>query len=84
MINNILMIGCGKMGQAMLRGWLSRNYDDHNPINCIILKPNNNLNDIISEPNQQKYVRYIGDIEELDIIPDIIILAVKPQIIGEI
>lgn len=70
----LLLVGCGKMGTALLRGWLDAG-----------LSPKQFL---VQEPNVDEALRSLGvtlnPTMGADIAPDIMLLAVKPQIIGDV
>lgn len=63
-----LIIGCGKMGSAILQTW--RNTNIFNDI--IIVDPNNN------DLHTEKRVGYISDVPS-GFKPDVVLLAIKPQ-----
>ncbi|MDC0074177.1 pyrroline-5-carboxylate reductase [Alphaproteobacteria bacterium] len=73
MKKNLLLIGCGKMGSALLEGWVS----DNNNLNIIVVDPVV----IPQKDNLNKGIKYINNIESIQksFIPHIIVLAVKPQ-----
>lgn len=68
----ILLVGCGKMGRAMLEGWLEQGVK---PADLFIVEPHPAD---LPVPARQ---RVIADIARLphDFRPDIVVLAVKPQ-----
>lgn len=71
----LLLAGCGKMGGAMLAGWLDRGLPAGN-VN--IVEPAEDLrNSLIANQG----VKAVADIADLDdgLTPDIVIFAVKPQ-----
>ena len=72
----LLLIGCGKMGGALLEGWLEKNLTN----TVVVVEPQRNK--IFINPRVQRY--YV--VEELpnDVNPDMVVLAVKPQIIASI
>lgn len=74
MDGRLLLIGCGKMGGAMLRGWLRRGIraDD-----VTVVEPNGAaLADLIGQR-----VTLVGDAAQLPagLAPAVVVLAVKPQ-----
>lgn len=74
MANGLLLVGCGKMGGAMLAGWLEQGTD---PATAVIVEPA----DALREPWTAKGVAAVasaGDIPA-DFVPDCVIFAVKPQ-----
>ena len=76
MINNfkILLVGCGKMGGALLSAWLENGVDK---ANIIVVSP---------DPIPHNHVKLYHSVSEVpgNFIPDVMILAVKPQIIADI
>ena len=70
----LLLVGCGKMGGAMLRGWLARGLA---PGRSLVIEPNPaELEDLI-----RRGVRVEPGAEAIppDFQPDVVVLAVKPQ-----
>ena len=69
--NGILLLGCGKMGSAMLEGWLAGGL---HPQSATVLDPN---------PSewllQQKGVKINAELPKA---PALCLIAVKPQMIG--
>lgn len=73
----LMLVGCGKMGAAMLKGWLDLGLIE----TTHILDPNGIPADMAHDPK----LHHITDINQLDFTTlDMMILAVKPQIIGDI
>ena len=72
---NILLVGCGKMGGAMLRGWLSRGLDTGN---VMVVEPFAEAADSLKEELSVRVVADMGDIEA-GFSPEIVVFAVKPQ-----
>jgi pyrroline-5-carboxylate reductase len=72
---SIVLIGCGKMGSAMLRGWIAADIAR----NITILEP-------AGLPDEFKNTSLIRAVNAATEIPpaDIFILAVKPQIMNEV
>jgi pyrroline-5-carboxylate reductase len=64
----LLLVGCGKMGGAMLEGWLTRGFS---PADVIVAEP--------VEALRPKKVRSVGSSSEIKEMPEIVVLAVKPQ-----
>lgn len=67
------LIGCGNMGRAMLNGWLGAGIA---PGAITVVDPSN--------PLLPSGVRGIADIAALNATPDILILAVKPQMLSTV
>jgi pyrroline-5-carboxylate reductase len=74
----LLLVGCGKMGGALLAGWLGR---DMSRANVVVVEPYGG--DALRE---QFGVKVIESLEELEsaFIPNIIVFAVKPQAMDDI
>jgi pyrroline-5-carboxylate reductase len=67
----MVLLGCGKMGSAMLAGWLDRGLDPGS-VRVIDLKPSDWL--------KASGVRLEGDLPEN---PAVVLIAVKPQQMGD-
>ncbi len=74
-MTRILLAGCGKMGGALLSGWLARGV---RPMDVWVVEPG-----ALSPPPG---VRITSTVEQIasDFIPDVVILAVKPQVMGTV
>jgi pyrroline-5-carboxylate reductase len=71
----LLLVGCGKMGGAMLRGWLARDILKHG---VAIIEPNpTQVHDLLGVPGIGIY----PDARSVDpgLSPAVVVLAVKPQ-----
>tara|TARA_R110000868_G_scaffold334991_1_gene595694 strand:- start:31671 stop:32486 length:816 start_codon:yes stop_codon:yes gene_type:complete len=79
MNTRLLLIGCGKMGSAMLEGWLAKGL---NADNVYIVEQ--------AEAADKLSTRYgihgVTDVREVpqDFIPQVVLFAVKPQILPEV
>ncbi len=74
---NILLVGCGNMGFAMLSGWIAQDagHSFH------VVEPSDALRSRAGEAGASVY----GSVEELGaLVPDVIFLAVKPQVMGDV
>jgi pyrroline-5-carboxylate reductase len=69
-MGKLLLVGCGKMGGAMLDGWLSRGFA---AADVLVAEPVEAL-----RPNKPG-LRAVGSTSEVSDTPEIIVLAVKPQ-----
>lgn len=69
-MGKLLLVGCGKMGGAMLDGWLSRGLA---AADVLVAEPVEAL-----RPNKPG-LRAVGSTSELSATPEIVVLAVKPQ-----
>ena len=67
----VLLVGCGKMGSAMLHGWLAAGLM---PANAFVVEPG-------PTTGTPRGVTWAFQVSELpvDLIPDVVVLAVKPQ-----
>ncbi|MCB9989354.1 MAG: pyrroline-5-carboxylate reductase [Rhodospirillales bacterium] len=74
-IPSIALVGCGKMGSALLRGWLAADMDG----TITVLEPGGLPGEFSSAP-QVKAVTEAADLTT----PDILVLAVKPQIMSAV
>ncbi len=72
--DTILLVGCGKMGHALLRGWLARGIAADR---IVAIEPG----DAAREAAALAGVRAVGDLDELeaDVGPRMIVFAVEPQ-----
>lgn len=71
----LLLAGCGKMGGAMLEGWLERGVQ---PEDVTIVEPNAEISVHLSKTHGVTVVSDVADIGD-DAAPNVILLAVKPQ-----
>ncbi|PKU23939.1 pyrroline-5-carboxylate reductase [Telmatospirillum siberiense] len=71
-MTQILLVGCGKMGGALLDGWLALGMA---PRDIFVVDPEE-----AKHPSRAQ-VRVTGDVQSLpaDLRPDVVVLAVKPQ-----
>ena len=75
----ILLVGCGKMGGALLSGWLKQNIKASN---ISVIEPQKNNLDIFLKDGVNLYSKF----EDLHYLykPDFVLFAVKPQMMDEI
>ena len=69
MIERVLLVGCGKMGRALLDGWLGADMVAH----VDVVEPGT-----APVPDDPR-VKHYRSAEEADTKPDVVVLAVKPQ-----
>src|SRR5499427_4014236 len=69
-MGKLLLVGCGKMGGAMLDGWLSRGLA---PADVLVAEPVEALRP------KKPGLRAVGSTSEVGDTPEIVVLAVKPQ-----
>jgi len=74
-MTRLLLLGCGKMGEAMLAGWLEGGTA---PADVVAIEPNAAQAAAIAA----RGVTVVGSAEAVpgDFAPDVVILAVKPQV----
>ena len=73
--NNILLVGGGKMGSAMLRGWLSKGLATER---VRVIEPDADVSKALEEELAVSVVPNLGNLDS-NYAPDVIVLAVKPQ-----
>src|SRR6266478_10172872 len=69
-MGKLLLVGCGKMGGAMLDGWLSRGLA---PSDILVAEP------VEAMRPKKPGLRVVGLTSEVGETPEIVVLAVKPQ-----
>lgn len=74
-MTRVLLVGCGKMGGAMLAGWLERGLA---PADVVVVEP--------GQPQLPPGIHAAADAAAIpaDFKPDIVVLAVKPQVMAEV
>ncbi|MBZ0164661.1 MAG: pyrroline-5-carboxylate reductase [Notoacmeibacter sp.] len=78
MTHSLVLIGCGNMGFAMLKGWL-----EHDPtLNVQVVEPFEAFRDRAAAAGATT-VPEITDLPR-DLAPDLVVLAVKPQMIAPV
>lgn len=75
----LLLVGCGKMGGALLAGWLERGVD---PTQVVVVEPALDPSRI-SIPQGVQVVASADEIAA-DVSPSVILFAVKPQAMGDV
>lgn len=76
-MTKVLLAGCGKMGTAMLTGWLSKLKD---PLQFTIIDPLISLDHLAAKDDR---VNIYNAIDRQMETPDIIVLAMKPQMMPD-
>src|SRR5215217_2948107 len=76
-IGPVMLIGAGKMGMALATGWLEAGLP---PTNLVLVepKPSDETKAFAAEYDLKIYDHAVG------LRPNVLVLAVKPQIIGEV
>lgn len=74
-MSSICLVGCGKMGSALLDGWIEADlFDD-----IYVIDPSATLEDV-----NVSGAELLNDSDEIDMNPDMIVFAVKPQILPKV
>lgn len=76
---NITLIGCGKMGNALMQGWIKAELIDR----AFIIDPSPLPEDFAQDPYIQGF-QNLNDYAAEKPAPDMVVLAVKPQIMTEV
>jgi pyrroline-5-carboxylate reductase len=77
---SLLLAGCGKMGGALLEGWLQRGIKAQD---VTIVEPNEDIRNSLSSEHG---VNTVSSAEDLagDLSPNVVMLAVKPQAMDDV
>ncbi|MGH6858640.1 MAG: pyrroline-5-carboxylate reductase [Phyllobacterium sp.] len=80
MVDNVVLVGCGNMGFAMLKGWLDAGIVQPGQIS--VIEPTETLRERAAALGVQALAdaTALGD----DLAPRVILVAVKPQIMGDV
>lgn len=75
----LLLVGCGKMGGALLQGWLRQGAD---PADILVVEPMADPHRVLAAPG----VKMLAEPGQLpaDLDPAVVILAVKPQTMDDV
>lgn len=78
MTSTVILVGCGNMGYAMLKGWIASD----NALTAHVVEPS----DALRERARAGGARAVASAEELpaDLAPELIFLAVKPQVMAQV
>lgn len=73
----VLLVGCGRMGGALLEGWFQRGL---NPVDSIVVEPAGR--DAVGPCTEHRALTVLPNISDVprDFHPDVVLFAVKPQI----
>lgn len=71
----LLLVGCGKMGNALLSGWLAQGISANQ---IIVVEPH-----AAAVPDGVTLVDDVADIPAA-VMPHVVVLAIKPQVFGEV
>ncbi|HEY6980226.1 pyrroline-5-carboxylate reductase [Reyranella sp.] len=69
-MGKLLLVGCGKMGGALLEGWLARGLA---PADVVVAEP------VDAQRPRRPGLRAVASTSEVSETPEIVVLAVKPQ-----
>lgn len=77
-LSALVLVGCGKMGGALLRGWIERRIAKR----YIVVEPGPVPDEIAARPE----IGLLPSAERLpvDLKPEVVVLAVKPQVMPEV
>jgi pyrroline-5-carboxylate reductase len=77
----ILLVGCGKMGGALLEGWFKRGMS---PVDAIIVEPSGR--DTIAPCKKHRALTCLNHARDVprDFRPDVVLFAVKPQVADDV
>ncbi|MEM9059787.1 MAG: pyrroline-5-carboxylate reductase [Pseudomonadota bacterium] len=78
MPNTVLLVGCGNMGFAMLKGWLAQDPE----LQAHVVEPADALRSRASEAGAKAVAS--ADALPDGLAPDLVFLAVKPQVMAEV
>ncbi len=79
-MTTLLLVGCGKMGVALLGGWLARGWAAGD---ITVVEPDASAREAIAKQFGVGVIADGGDLAP-DFSPDVIVLAVKPQIMDQV
>ena len=77
----ILLVGCGSMGGALLKGWFARGL---NPVDVMIVEPAGRQ--MVTATSDHPALVVLSDAAQIptDFAPDVVVFAVKPQVAQDI
>jgi len=77
----ILLVGCGKMGGALLEGWFKHGL---NPVDAMVVEPAGR--DAVGPCKTRRALGCLAHVSEVprDFRPDVILFAVKPQVADDV
>ncbi|MGE4063157.1 MAG: pyrroline-5-carboxylate reductase [Rhodospirillaceae bacterium] len=81
MQGTILLVGCGKMGGALLDGWFKRGLS---PVDAIVVEPAGR--DSVAACSEHRALTVLPHMSDVprDFRPDVILFAVKPQVADQV
>ncbi len=77
----ILLVGCGKMGGALLEGWFKQGM---NPVDAMVVEPAGR--DAVMPCKKHRALSCVAHVKDVprDFRPDVVLFAVKPQIADDV
>ncbi len=78
-MTRVLLVGCGKMGSALLAGWLERGVE---PAGLVVVDPGPTARQAFA--SRGVAVVESGDAVDPAYRPDVVLLAVKPQVMAQV
>ncbi|MGC6536314.1 MAG: pyrroline-5-carboxylate reductase [Candidatus Puniceispirillaceae bacterium] len=78
-MQHFYILGCGKMGSALLEGWLAR----HTPYHFIIIDPYFNNTALLAHDHVSHFADFQAVHDAAVPAPDVMLLSVKPQMMQE-
>jgi pyrroline-5-carboxylate reductase len=81
MDGTVLLVGCGKMGSALVEGWFKRGL---NPVDILIVEPAGRGS--LACCNKHPALGVVAKAQDVprDFKPDVVLFAVKPQVAAEV
>ncbi len=76
----VLLVGCGKMGGALLGGWIASGLD---PSDAVVVEPAEALARATRDDHGVMVVSHLNDVDD-GFAPRIVVLAVKPQVMDDV
>ena len=77
---SLILVGCGKMGDALLEGWLARGL---RAADITVVEPNADIADTLRARHGVAVLSAPGDIAE-SAEPDVVVFSVKPQVMDAV
>ncbi|MGB0854866.1 MAG: pyrroline-5-carboxylate reductase [Pikeienuella sp.] len=78
MSDTVMLVGCGNMGRAMLKGWLKNSSD----ISALVVEPDADLREAAAALGAQVFAKVSA--VPASVMPDLVFLAVKPQVMASV
>ena len=83
-VQRFLIVGGGKMGEAILAGWLEAADGPASEIDARVVEVVNPGVERRNHLEKAHGVSCVADVSEVESSPDVVVLAVKPQVMGEV